>query len=1058
MKRLLQDKRFNMEYVQTMMDEIRLCASLSHPNIVDFIGVTWTKLVNLSLLMEYMALGDVWTLLEEDRAEQLLQWNVSPTCYFTLDDTDGLDSPRLSQDSTVPILPMHREACKLSKLTILRDVVDAVAYLHALTAPVIHRDIKAKNVLLNHAFDAKLTDFGTSRQRVLDYTMTSEIGTVPWTAPEVLKGVRYTEKADIYSIGVFISELDTAEIPYAALTSTASSEGGQLIKNRIMMRVVAGELRPHVTQSCPEMLYEITRRCVAYDPADRPSARELLRWLDLVEAIIQTRNQQFPYGRRVIWHLGCFGILSTAPTPSPMVASLRRRILVAALLVPAISSTTPSPAVSSLEDLFDTTVWGNVTGLSYAVNTTTFTTEGCTNVRFDNPPGWFACREPFKPTCIWYSNGSVARGSDCRATNLYDNKDSGWVSALRYFPPFDIDVVEMLPPVVSSIVIDNAGVKRLHPNLKAMQDGTPVQATLLYTFLLMLMTTIHACRQMINNLITSIDDVQFPDKLQALDLSSNYIAAVGKFQAPALSSLNLSGNLLTTLDKTTFPDGLQELHLSNNPIQHFRGVGWPKILRILGINGAKRPPANPNCPSRRPSNSSSNATKLYRTNMPARLFTPTLDGIEYPLTIEHLSLANLGLTELTAKFPPTLKTVLAGNDITAFYATESQFALLSNLSKTQSNITQTTCCGMACATLFLSTTRTNETCKGHRSTKFLFDTFPICIIDEPQHSSNVVLWVVVVLVLVAGLAFLGLLRRKRDQERQKWYNLNSTDDNTSEMHATLDDDIRFDDAIVKAYRVPADAITQGPELGRGGFGVVFLARIDYKDATGANATRQVAMKRLLQDKRFNMEYVQTMMDEIRLCASLSHPNIVDFIGVTWTKLVNLSLLMEYMALGDVWTLLEEDRAEQLLQWNVSPTCYFTLDDTDGLDSPRLSQDSTVPILPMHREACKLSKLTILRDVVDAVAYLHALTAPVIHRDIKAKNVLLNHAFDAKLTDFGTSRQRVLDYTMTSEIGTVPWTAPEVLKGVRYTEKADIYSIGVFISELDTAEIPYAALT
>ncbi|KAF0716210.1 Aste57867_2968 [Aphanomyces stellatus] len=267
-----------MEYMDAFLEEIRLCASLAHPNIVEFVGVTWTKLLNVSMLMEYMGLGDVWSLVEADRAEGLLQWNVNPDVQFNLN-ANQPDIPLLSCGLKDPDL-------KLSKFSILRDIVNALVYLHELPAPIIHRDIKAKNVLLNETCEAKVTDFGTSRHRVLDYTMTSEIGTVPWVAPEVLKGVRYSEKADIYSLGVLICELDTAQVPYANLLASQGWGGdSQVTKMNIMMKVVAGDLRPVLTQSCPDIVYEITRRCVAYEPSDRPSAKDLQRWLREIQAL-----------------------------------------------------------------------------------------------------------------------------------------------------------------------------------------------------------------------------------------------------------------------------------------------------------------------------------------------------------------------------------------------------------------------------------------------------------------------------------------------------------------------------------------------------------------------------------------------------------------------------------------------------------------------------------------------------------------------------------------------------------------------------------------------------
>ena len=81
------------------------------------------------------------------------------------------------------------EVSSVSKFSMLCNVVEAMVYLHSMDPPIIHRDLKAKNVLLNGQGVAKLTDFGVSRETSED-TMTAEIGTVAWIAPEVLKGVR----------------------------------------------------------------------------------------------------------------------------------------------------------------------------------------------------------------------------------------------------------------------------------------------------------------------------------------------------------------------------------------------------------------------------------------------------------------------------------------------------------------------------------------------------------------------------------------------------------------------------------------------------------------------------------------------------------------------------------------------------------------------------------------------------------------------------------------------------------------------------------------------------
>ncbi|KAF0683119.1 Aste57867_24807 [Aphanomyces stellatus] len=683
------------------------------------------------------------------------------------------------------------------------------------------------------------------------------------------------------------------------------------------------------------------------------------------------------------------------------------------------------------------TVWGNVTGRGKAVSETTFTTD-CTNASFASPDGWLPCANE-SLTCIWFANGTVARASDCRKTNRDGLTQQGTVSALRgdvyeedrnvgvdgqrkvvstqIFPAFSIGFVEALPAYMWNIVIDDVGVKRLNKDLRLTTSGEPVLA------------------QMINNSISTIDGVQFPDKMDTLcghTAQNNSIETISSFSAPSLKTFNLPLNKLKTLAGTTLPDSIRSLDISNNALQDLRNIVWPRSIEDLIISGNKLPDFNWMFPC--------SLKSLTASNMPLK----SLDGVNLPPSLERLNLANTGLTEIKANFPSTLKKLrLGGNSITAVYANASQYQILSTLNMTDKNAT--TCNGkLRCENIF-SVTTTNATCKGHTRIEMLFGVFPICIVPDNTSSSTTLFTIVVpvvgfVLVLLA--AAIACIRRRR-LNTQKWY-LNDTSGADTTVF-TLDDQVS--DLLTELFhscRIPANKVDQDIEIGRGGYGVVYLATVR---GPAKGEMRRVAMKRLLPERLHNMEYMDAFLEEIRLCASLAHPNIVEFVGVTWTKLLNVSMLMEYMGLGDVWSLVEADRAEGLLQWNVNPDVQFNLN-ANQPDIPLLSCGLEDPDL-------KLSKFSILRDIVNALVYLHEL--PIIHRDIKAKNVLLNETCEAKVTDFGTSRERVSDYTMTSEIGTMPWVAPEVLKGVRYSEKADIYSLGVLICELDTAQVPYANL-
>ncbi|KAF0707814.1 hypothetical protein As57867_006517, partial [Aphanomyces stellatus] len=230
----------------------------------------------------------------------------------------------------------------------------------------------------------------------------------------------------------------------------------------------------------------------------------------------------------------------------------------------------------------------------------------------------------------------------------------------------------------------------------------------------------------------------------------------------------------------------------------------------------------------------------------------------------------------------------------------------------------------------------------------LFGVFPICIIKDPptlppttlipgsntstsmpisaasaSTSSNTLLCIlssaIVLTVLLIALILL-YRRRNRRPKQHPWYQHNDDDD---DMTFVTMDDVASDllTNMFHSYRIPANKVDQDIEVGRGGYGVVYLATVR---GPAKGETRRVAMKRLLPERLHNMEYMDAFLEEIRLCASLAHPNIVEFVGVTWTKLLNVSMLMEYMGLGDVWSLVEADRAEGLLQWNVNPDVQFNL--------------------------------------------------------------------------------------------------------------------------------------
>ncbi|KAI9914930.1 hypothetical protein PsorP6_007967 [Peronosclerospora sorghi] len=234
------------DHVRQFVREIALMAQLAHPRIVEFLGACWTAPDDLACVTEFMERGDLRQVTQRwKRRGDVLTWT------------------------------QH-------KASIALQIAQALVYLHGLAPCVIHRDLKAKNVMLNANMDAKVSDFGIARSRYgdgRDDHMTGGVGTSFWIAPEVLVGHEYDERADIYSYGVVLAELDTEDYPY---WNAAHPAQGRTEEHAILRRVARGTQRPTFASTCPPAILELAAQCLQTEPADRPSALDIVHYLERV--------------------------------------------------------------------------------------------------------------------------------------------------------------------------------------------------------------------------------------------------------------------------------------------------------------------------------------------------------------------------------------------------------------------------------------------------------------------------------------------------------------------------------------------------------------------------------------------------------------------------------------------------------------------------------------------------------------------------------------------------------------------------------------------------------
>ncbi|XP_020580347.1 probable LRR receptor-like serine/threonine-protein kinase At1g56140 [Phalaenopsis equestris] len=190
------------------------------------------------------------------------------------------------------------------------------------------------------------------------------------------------------------------------------------------------------------------------------------------------------------------------------------------------------------------------------------------------------------------------------------------------------------------------------------------------------------------------------------------------------------------------------------------------------------------------------------------------------------------------------------------------------------------------------------------------------------------------------------------------------------------------------------------QLGKGGFGPVYQGRLDDG--------RRIAVKQLCLGKSGQGE--SEFLVEVRMLTSIQHKNLVRLLGCCSEGSHRL-VVYEFMKNRSLDCLIYEN-SEIFLNWK--------------------------------------TRFQIILGIARGLQYLHEdSNLRIVHRDIKASNILLNEKFQPKISDFGLARLFPEDeaYLSAQFAGTLGYTAPEYAIKGELSEKADIYSFGVLILEI-----------
>ena len=237
---------------------------------------------------------------------------------------------------------------------------------------------------------------------------------------------------------------------------------------------------------------------------------------------------------------------------------------------------------------------------------------------------------------------------------------------------------------------------------------------------------------------------------------------------------------------------------------------------------------------------------------------------------------------------------------------------------------------------------------------------------------------------------------------------NKDDEKETENEVTTSNHIY----IGTAFRKPAENVfwsvastefTKKKELGRGNFGVVHLGHYRHNEA---------AIKTLLISN-YSESALKEFKQEVSCMSQLRSPNIVNFYGVCLEK--PYAIIMEYVPQGSLYAILPSNEAKS---WGWAVKYRIALDISSGLE------------------------------------YLH--DCNMMHRDLKSPNVLLDHQYRAKITDFGLSKvkQETSIKSTVHMVGSLLWMAPELFEGKEASQASDIFSLAIILLELVTHERPW----
>ena len=234
--------------------ECQLMSTLRHPHIVQFLGVCF---------------------LPGSRVPALVMEKLLTSLHDVLD-----PEPPPPTEAYIPLS---------LKRSVLHDVARGLSFLHGHSPPIIHRDLSAKNVLLNEGMVAKISDLGMARimPRLRAATMTKAPGASIYMPPEAMEDKsKYDVTIDIFSLGVLAIFTLSQTFPSPLAAAYMNEKGHMLGRTKLERR---GSYMQQILKQLREghPLVQMIQRCLKNRLKERPTIQQVIQWLEQAKAEVK---------------------------------------------------------------------------------------------------------------------------------------------------------------------------------------------------------------------------------------------------------------------------------------------------------------------------------------------------------------------------------------------------------------------------------------------------------------------------------------------------------------------------------------------------------------------------------------------------------------------------------------------------------------------------------------------------------------------------------------------------------------------------------------------------